>query len=224
VNAIHDFFNSSAASWMARMPSDFVVLLLATLMGALGGALGTLCKLVEEGENPNPSAYLLRPALGFLVAIAVFTLFKAGQLVISSNTSTQTDTLNPFLIGFIGVISGLVANHAVGSVERAGIGFFAAGNERKPVYARELLAQKIEGLSPAEIDMLMSLLKIDPKDLDDWKTETRPIPKQAAEVLSAFFRTNGRDLFFGEPKAGTPKPSTTPAPEQSDAKGQEQAS
>jgi hypothetical protein len=198
---VSDFLNSAPVGWMAKMPADFVVLFLATMMGALGGALSTLRKLADEEDNPRVADYIFRPALGFIVAIAVFTLFKAGQLVISNNPGSQSnDALNPFLVAFIGVISGLVAKQAIASIELAGNSFFSSSDEEKPVYARDLLGMKISSLSPPESDFLKSSLKIDENELAGWLTETRPIPKKDAELLSAFLRVNTRDLFSGEPK------------------------
>jgi H+/Cl- antiporter ClcA len=195
---------------MAKMPADFVILFLATMMGALGGAFSTLRRLVEEGENPTPSDYVLRPALGFIVAIAVFTLFKAGQLVISSNVNAQSsDTLNPFLIAFIGVISGLVARQAVASIEAAGTRFFTARDAQKPVYGRELLANRITALSPADTATLLS----------------KPVIKRASELqrsIEAVRQVRGSDnrqscvtgsLPEREPLSFTsrPTPRTSPA-------------
>lgn len=184
------------------MPADFVVLFLATMMGALGGALSTMRKLVQEGEQPNWDDYLFRPALGFMVAIAVFTLFKAGQLVISSNISSSSgDSLNPFLIAFIGVISGLVAKQAITSIEAAGTSFFAAREDRQPVYGRELLAKQMSALSPTDTAKLISLLGTDSNQLASWQSEKSPIPKRSAEILSAFLHTDTRDLFADEPRS-----------------------
>jgi hypothetical protein len=202
VSAISDFLNSAPVGWMAKMPADFVVLFLATMMGALGGALSTVRKLlVEEEENPRLVDYALRPALGFIVAIAVFTLFKAGQLVISNNAATQsTDALNPFLVAFIGVISGLVAKHAITSIEVAGTSFFSSREEERPVYAREQFVKEIKSLSPTESNLLVSTLNIDEGELAAWLTERRPIPKRESRIISAFLRVSTRDLFSGEPK------------------------
>jgi hypothetical protein len=203
VEAASPFLKSRIVSFWAQMPADFIIFFLAVAMGAVGGALSTMRELVQEGRNPKLREYVLRPALGAMVAIAVFTLFKAGQLVISNNVNPQLGSalnLNPFLTAFIGLISGLVAKQAIASVEIAGASFFASHEEQKSVYAREELKKQIDQLPDAEKKMLCSILKVSDKDLANWQDETRPIPKHASEILSAFLHTNKRDLFAEEPK------------------------
>ena len=203
VEAASPFLKWPVVSFWAKMPADFVIFFLAMAMGAVGGALSTMRELVQEGRNPKLREYVLRPALGAMVAIAVFTLFKAGQLVISNNVNPQLGdalNLNPFLTAFIGLISGLVAKQAITSVELAGASFFAAREEQKSVYAREELKKKIGDLPEDDKEKLRSILKVSEKDLDNWQDETRPIPKQASEILSAFLHMKKRELFAEEPK------------------------
>jgi len=203
VEAASPFLKWRVVSFWAKMPADFVIFFLAMAMGAVGGALSIMRELVQEGRNPKLRDYVLRPALGAMVAIAVFTLFKAGQLVISNNVNPQLGdalNLNPFLTAFIGLISGLVARQAIASVEFAGTSFFAAREEQKPVYAREELKKKIGDLPNDEKTLLRSILKVNEKDLANWQDETRPIPKQASEILSAFLHADKRALFAEEPK------------------------
>jgi hypothetical protein len=184
----------------AFMPPDFLVLFLATLMGAVGGSLSVVRKFVEGGERPDLIDYYLRPALGFISAIAVFVLFKAGQLVISTNTGAS-DTLNPFLIAFLGVISGLVARQAVGRIERAGSSFFQSGSGDPALYARPDLLRLVAGLEPEEQETLLTLLHTDRPTLTTWISEISEVPANVADILAAFFRQSKRDLFSHEPRA-----------------------
>jgi hypothetical protein len=203
VEAATTFLKWPVVRFWAQMPADLVIFFLAMAMGAVGGALSTMRELVQEGRNPKLREYVLRPALGAMVAIAVFTLFKAGQLVISNNVNPQLGdalNLNPFLTAFIGLISGLVARQAIKSVEFAGASFFATREEQKPVYAREELKKEIGRLQDGQKTMLRSMLKVSEKDLANWQDETRPIPKPASEILSAFLHADKRELFAEEPK------------------------
>ena len=203
VEAATTFLTWPLVSFWAQLPADFVIFFLAMAMGAVGGALSTMRELVQERRNLKLREYILRPALGAMVAIAVFTLFKAGQLVISNNVNPQLGdalNLNPFLTAFIGLISGLVARQAIASVELAGASFFAAREEQKPVYAREELKKQIGDLPDDQKAILRSMLKVSEEDLANWQDETRPIPKQASEILSAFLHANKRELFAEEPK------------------------
>jgi hypothetical protein len=53
------------------MPIDFMILILAISMGALGGALSVLRQFLGPNEQSKvTTAYIVQPVLGAIVAIA----------------------------------------------------------------------------------------------------------------------------------------------------------
>lgn len=103
---------------------DMLVLLLAVLMGALGGVISVAKAFVtDDVSSPHPSDYFIRPIFGAVMAFVVFLLFKAGQPLIG--ISVTDDALNPFPIAILGVVSGLMAKEAINLLEGWGSGIFS---------------------------------------------------------------------------------------------------
>jgi len=178
-------------------PSDFVVMLLAMLMGGVGGIL-SVAKSIVDRSIPEPSRqdYFLRPLFGMLTALVVFVLFKAGQLALSSNIS-ETASLNPFVVGFIGVVSGAMAKPAIDRIERAGASLFGQGAESN-WYARGL-KPRLDALASPERAALVSLLSAGGSMLGEWEKEKAPVSDADTRIIAAFLRLPVRDLFSSYP-------------------------
>jgi hypothetical protein len=178
-------------------PTDFVVMLLVMLMGAVGGILSVARSIVDENTPaPRRSDYFLRPIFGFVTALVVFVLFKAGQIALSSSVS-ETASLNPFVVGFIGVISGAMAKPAIDRIERAGSTLF--GSEQTVMYYARGLKAETDNLSQADRDKLTSILGIDTPMLEKWLSEKEAIIEANARVIAAFLRLPIRQIFSNQP-------------------------
>jgi hypothetical protein len=121
-------FKSMAQAWdhtrsssfpYINIPYDLLVILLVMMMGALGGVV----RLVQDfgssrHHNPGFEDYILDPAIGSVVAIGGYVLAKTGLLLLSS-TKGET-SLSPYMIGLVGIISGLLANDVILKIAESG--------------------------------------------------------------------------------------------------------
>jgi len=92
------------------IPATLLSIFLALSMGGLGSLITVTIEYLKiQKNNYNDimfSMYLFRPMLGTITALAVYIAIKSGQVTISGE---YTEELSPFLLSFIGVISGLMS-------------------------------------------------------------------------------------------------------------------
>jgi hypothetical protein len=119
--------------WYTRLlvdiPYDLLVLFLVMSMGLLGGIIRILRDYGDaDRTNPSIKDYFLVPLIGAVVAIGGYILAKTGLLLLSS-TKGET-SLSPFMVGIVGMVSGLLAKEVV---------------DRIAAYGRDVLKKKNEG-------------------------------------------------------------------------------
>jgi hypothetical protein len=109
--------------WYTRLfvniPYDLLVLFLVMLMGALGGIIRILRDYhAADRSNPSSKDYFFVPLIGAVVGIGGYILAKTGLLLLSS-TKGET-SLSPFMIGLVGMVSGLLAKEVVDKIAEYG--------------------------------------------------------------------------------------------------------
>ena len=78
---------------------------------------------LARSDRPLISEYFYRPAVGAVVALAAFVLFRAGQILLGNEnpSGTVTGATGLFLLAFLGLVSGLRAKDVIDQLEA---GFF----------------------------------------------------------------------------------------------------
>jgi hypothetical protein len=110
------------------LPYDLMVLLLVMFMGALGGMVRLLRDYGDPArDNPGDAVYFFIPLIGLVVAIGGYILAKTGLLLLSS--AKEETSLSPFMIGLVGIISGLLAKDVIDALARAGKNIVQEGPE-----------------------------------------------------------------------------------------------
>lgn len=102
------------------MPRSILELVLIMSMGVLGSLMFVTISFINEkgGIKTNRVAmYIFRPSLGMIVALSVYVMAKSGQ---STFTGNDTAYLSPFLISFLGIISGILAEKAYAKLAQTG--------------------------------------------------------------------------------------------------------
>jgi hypothetical protein len=109
-------FKEMEHKWYTKLlvdtPYDLLVMLLVMLMGALGGIVRILRDYGDPNrKDPSSRDYFFIPLIGAVIAIGGYVLAKTGLLLLSS-TKGET-SLSPFMIGLVGMVSGLLAKEVV---------------------------------------------------------------------------------------------------------------
>jgi hypothetical protein len=122
--AFKEMENSWYSFFIVAVPYDLLVLLLVMFMGALGGMV-RLLRDYGDSRRPNPdhNDYLFIPLIGLVVSIGGYVLAKTGLLLLSS--SHEDASLSPFMVGLVGIISGLLARNVIDAIARQGAKMFA---------------------------------------------------------------------------------------------------
>ena len=116
-------FKQMESAWYFKtavvIPYDLMVLLLVMFMGALGGMVRLLRDYGDPmRRSPEASEYFFIPLIGLVVAIGGYILAKTGLLLLS--TAKDEASLSPFMIGLVGIISGLLAKDVIDALARTG--------------------------------------------------------------------------------------------------------
>lgn len=169
-----------------------LVFLLAIAMGALGSTIH-ITQSFLAGETHRPLTwYLIRPLLGTVTAVAIYILAKAGQLAIDPNTTNET--MSPWFISFLAIISGLLSEHAIERITSAGKTFFetdaGAGSQRWALQLSEKMSE--HGI---ESERLAAALGVPPSKLDAWANAVESVPQHAQDIIAAWLRLPLRELF-----------------------------
>lgn len=100
-------------------PYDLLVLVLVMLMGASGGVVRLLRDYgAPDHPNPGRADYFVIPLIGAVVAMCGYVLAKTGLLALSS--TREETSLSPFMISFVGIISGLLAKEVIDTIAARG--------------------------------------------------------------------------------------------------------
>ena len=108
------------------MPPAILTLILTLSMGALGSVIYVTRYYFSTEPARAFSWYIFRPFLGMITALAVYVFAKAGQLSFSdaSLDSSLSEGLNPFVLSFLAIISGLLSEQAITWLTRSGSRLF----------------------------------------------------------------------------------------------------
>jgi hypothetical protein len=205
LKAVEDSYRwGSIVPNFTSMPPDMLTVILVLAMGALGGTIHLTQTYLEHEAKGRASEsgyvttrgyYLFRPLLGAITAFSVYILAKAGVLVISAPSSAGLGAeLSPFFISFLGIISGLLAEQALDTIQRTGSNWFRASiAARRKRWAHGL--QEALGDDEAQKQQLTNLLGVSAAELDTWLEEKAPIPEKHQTLIAAWLRKPKRDLF-----------------------------
>ena len=104
---------------LVAIPYDLLVMLLVMSMGLLGGIIRILRDFGSiERTDPALKEYFFIPLTGAVVAIGGYILAKTGLLLLASDKGETS--LSPFMIGLVGIISGLLAKEVIDCIAVAG--------------------------------------------------------------------------------------------------------
>jgi hypothetical protein len=181
---------------------DVLTLFLVILMGVLGSALQITHAFFIENRIESPGSYFLRVCVGAITALVIFIVAKAGVPVIADATKLGGEApINPYFVSFIAIISGLMSENAIASVQAKGAKFFgsnAPGDAER--WARDDLSNLLQ---PPDMSL---------KAMSEYLGSTEDVTKailsgkstataEQQKTIALYLRRQVRDLFSDMPPA-----------------------
>lgn len=187
----------------AVMEPDLLTLLLVLAMGTLGGTIH-LARLYLDGTKDYSAGYFLyRPFLGAIVALVIFIVARTGVFVIAEPSQQNNGALlSPFFISFVAIISGLLAEQAIGSLQSTGTKWFQGALEESSSRYALRVNEEIKKQKRSRED-LKKLLNLSEADYAGWLDGSRPSPLRIQEIVAAWLGKPIRELFTDIPPKST---------------------
>jgi len=107
-----------------QYPRPILKLNLILSMGILGSLIFVTIQFIRHPLKYSLEMYFFRPFLGMLMALAMYVMVKSGQWTF---LDSKEKDLSPFLISFLGIISGMLAEQAYRRISFTGISLFRTG-------------------------------------------------------------------------------------------------
>ncbi len=185
------FMEKSGYKAFLVMPTQLLALMLTMSMGALGSVMHMTWEFLRHDSDRRMRWYLLLPFIGAISAIVVFVFLKAGQFTVM--TGANADTLNPFFLSFLGIVSGLLSDRAYTRVQGLGISFLGSSEEDQRRWGFGLKAA-MEQNGVKSFD-LAPYLEVNEKDIEKWADEKERVPFNKQLIMSSFLKRPIRQLF-----------------------------
>jgi hypothetical protein len=175
---------------------DMLALWLVILMGVLGSSLQmTNAYFKDRDRDVTAGSYFLHLSVGAITALAIFIVAKAGVPVIADASRLGGDAaINPYFVSFLAIVSGLLSENALASIEAQGKRFFGAGSSEPDRWAQTDLTANAtaEGRSIKELAAY----------LDDSESVTTAMLKgddkiepSKQHVIAVYLRRPAREIF-----------------------------
>lgn len=179
---------------------DILTLTLVLLMGILGSSLQMTYAFFKQHQLEKVGEYLLRVCVGAITALVIFIVAKAGVPVIADASRLGGDAaINPYFVSFLAIISGLMSDNAVRSVQNQGARFFGADAAAEPPRWARLDLREMFKASNRDPDRVRRLLQAKDDEFEDWVSGKRPMPANAQMLIAGVLQTPPRDLFTDIP-------------------------
>ena len=181
---------------------DVLTLLLVVLMGVLGSALQITHAYFNENRLQNMGGLVLRICVGAITALVIFIVTKASVPVVTDASKLGGEApINPYFVSFLAILSGLMSENAIASVQAKGAKFFGSNGSDGPArWARTDLNLRLQGpeLSLDSLSDYLGSTKDVTKSILVGKMEATPIQQKA---IAIYLRGEIRELFSDLPPA-----------------------
>lgn len=205
---IYEFFNFMPLySEFLKEPPQILVLQLTIVMGMLGSVITMTWSFINKDSGFTFRRFLILPFVGAMSAFIIFVFVKAGQLTLTAGGASEP--LNPFVLSFVGIISGLLSERAYARMSEVGSNFFRVA-EDEPRYGIDLrTALEQGGVGETELAGYLKLTDEEATRLLDGKSPATSLQQQ---LVAACLRRAVRELFTDLPPDGAKPPSEARSP------------
>jgi hypothetical protein len=179
-------------------PREILVLQLTIAMGILGSVVAMTWSFVNHESDIWGRRFVMLPLVGSMSAFIVLVFLKAGQLSLTAGEAN--DSLNPFVLSFVGIISGLLSERAYAKIAEVGGNLFQVGEKLR--YGIHLQQQMDEhGRSIQELSKYLDNIRVPVvEEIIAGNKEATPTQQQ---VIAAYLRKDIRDIFNELPNKST---------------------
>ena len=145
----YEFFDKFGMERFLLIPSPVLVVMLTMGMGLLGSVVTMTWSFVRRDGDLTVRRFLTLPFVGMMSAFIIFIFINAGQLTLTADGTAAK--LNPFVLSFVGIISGLLSERAYARISDVGSNFFKvdAGVSRWGARLQQAMIEK--GVTSAEL-------------------------------------------------------------------------
>jgi hypothetical protein len=205
---IYEFFNFMPLyDVFLKEPQQILVLQLTIVMGMLGSVITMTWSFIKRDSGFTFRRFLILPFVGAMSAFIIFVFIKAGQLTLTAGNASEP--LNPFVLSFVGIISGLLSERAYSRMAEVGGNFFKV-DEDKPRYGIELrTALELSGLGEHELAGYLKLSEEETAAIVDGRAAASPLQQQ---LVAAGLRRSIREIFTDLPPDSAAPPPAAPPP------------
>jgi hypothetical protein len=199
------FFYDLNYTVFLNAPREVLVMILTMVMGVLGSLVTMTWSFVRQDTGYSLRRMLLLPFVGGMSAFVILVFLKAGQLTLTAGESN--DPLSPFVLSFVGIVSGLLSERAYARMSEVGTNFFAV-NEDIPRWGIRLdSVMAAEGVQYQDVAKYLQADATKTKDIIDG---IAPASLAQQSLIAACLRTDPREIFTDQPPRSGP--ASPPAP------------
>jgi predicted nucleic acid-binding Zn-ribbon protein len=192
-------FTSVVLKPIITAPTDLLILSLVILMGILGSALQMTYAYFVKNQTMSVGGYFLRLSVGAITALVIFIVAKAGVPVVADTSRLGGDApINPYLVSFLAIISGLLSENAIASVQAQGAKFFGAGTDGPDRWTRSDLTGDLQAQNLSLTDLAAYLGVGEDVAAAQLKGEAK-IAAAQQKVIAIYLRRNPRDIYTDIP-------------------------
>lgn len=122
------WLTSGIGSQIILSPPEFIVILLVIATGILGSFLfhtHTMFLAADHTKFPTFFAIFLRSTLSVMCALVIYILARTGFVAITEGPQRNDTIISPFVIAFMSVAAGLMAERAMQRIRNVGMSALA---------------------------------------------------------------------------------------------------
>lgn len=179
---------------LIHSPRQILTVLLVVFIGALGAIINLIRLFLEGNTRVTWSYYIFMPLLGGVAAFAVFVVAKSGVTIIADPAGSDDGAyLSPYFVGFLGLISGLLALDAFDSILSVGRKLFnsTADNIDRWFIGDAALADQVDNVVRP-----LANLTVKPEDhVKAWLQGSLSVPLSTQQLIASQINEPMRRVF-----------------------------
>jgi hypothetical protein len=202
-NAFYELHSGSLFGlWRALLvtPPDTLTLWLVLLMGILGSSLQCTHAYFKDGRAGTAGSYFLRLSVGALTALIIFIIAKAGVPIVADATRMGGEAaINPYLVSFLAIISGLLSENAIANIQAQGARIF--GQSTAPDQNRWARRDLTADLEQRQLTTkaLADILGLSEEAMVPMLKGEQPTNSAHQKIIGLALGSNPRDLYTDIP-------------------------